>query len=612
MPNLGSAYIQIVPSARGIGSTISKELNKEAGGSGKSAGNTIAGTIKKVLIGAGIGTALGMALKEGGQLEQSLGGIETLFKKSADIVKKNAADAYKTAGISANEYMQEATSFSASLLQSLGGDTQKAASYADMAIKDMSDNANKMGSNMTDIQNAYQGFARQNYMMLDNLKLGYGGTQEEMKRLLADAEKITGKKYDISNLADVYEAIHIMQEELNITGTTSKEAASTLEGSFNSMKASAQNFLGNLVIGENVNESMKQLVSTTTTFLFNNLIPAVGSIIAGLPGAVGTAVETADPLFLESGKKLAHQFVNGVKEPIEKLKQWFSTYQTGVEMLAVGVGGLTLALAAYNASAIIAAGASMAETAMIYGMIAAETVAAGATTALGAAIGFLTSPITIVIAAIAGLVAVGIYLYRNWDNVRAKAGSLAKGISSNFNSIRSKVSSTWNSVKSSTVSTWNGVKNAITKPIESAKRTVLNIITKIKSAFKNLKIKMPHVPSLHVSWGNTSRKGKGKGGISINIPIPHLSWYKTGGIFDDPSIIGVGEAGSEAVVPLAQLWRKFDQMADSIVNGVNTTIKGLSTGNGGDIQLNVYLFPNGPKMGEYIVNTYDTYKRRLG
>lgn len=612
MPNLGTAYIQIVPSAKGIGSTISKELNKEAGNSGEQAGTKISGRIKTAIAGAGIGIALGKAIKEGGQLEQSIGGVETLFKKSADKVKKNAANAYKTAGISANQYMQQATSFSASLLQSLGGDTQKAASYADMAIKDMSDNANKMGSNMTDIQNAYQGFAKQNYTMLDNLKLGYGGTQAEMKRLLADAEKITGKKYDISNLADVYEAIHVMQEELDITGTTSKEAASTLEGSFNSMKAAASNFLGNLVIGDNVNESMKQLVSTTTTFLFDNLLPAVGNVIAGLPGAIGTAVETAGPLFLENGKKLANKFVDGVKEPIEGLKQWFATYQTGVEMLAVGVGGLAMALAAYNANAIIAAGVSAAETLAIYGMIAAETIATGVTTALGAAIAFLTSPVTIVIAVITALVAAGVLLYRNWDKVKAAAGALGKKISSAFNSIKAKVLSVWNSIKSATVSAWNRIKSAITKPIESAKNTVMKIIEKIKGAFKRLKIKMPHVPSLHVTWGSTSRKGKGKGGLSINIPVPHLSWYKTGGIFDNPSVIGVGEAGSEAVVPLAQLWKKFDQMSDSIVNGVNQTIRGASKQENGDIKLNVFLFPNGPKMGEYIVNTYDTYKRRLG
>ena len=172
-----------------------------------------------------IKTAFSTAISEGANLQQSLGGIETLFKGSADKVKKYADEAYKTSGLSANAYMENVTSFSASLLQSVGGDTEKAADVANMAMIDMSDNANKMGTNMQDIQNAYQGFAKQNYTMLDNLKLGYGGTKEEMQRLLSDAEKLTGVKYDISNLSDVYNAIHAIQENLDITGTTAKEAA---------------------------------------------------------------------------------------------------------------------------------------------------------------------------------------------------------------------------------------------------------------------------------------------------------------------------------------------------------------------------------------------------
>ena len=160
--------------------------------------------------------------------EQLVGGVDTLFKDSSQEIQRYAANAYKTAGLSANEYMETVTGFSASLIQSLGGDTEKAAKYADMAITDMSDNANKMGTDMSSIQNAYQGFAKQNYTMLDNLKLGYGGTKQEMERLLADAEKISGVKYDISSYADVVEAIHVMQESMDIAGTTAKEAEATI------------------------------------------------------------------------------------------------------------------------------------------------------------------------------------------------------------------------------------------------------------------------------------------------------------------------------------------------------------------------------------------------
>ena len=210
----------------------------------------IGGMLKTLAKGATIAVSAVMtgSLLEGSKLEQSIGGVETLFKDSADIVKKNADAAFQTAGLSANNYMETVTAFSASLLQSLGGDTQKAAQVADMAVVDMSDNANKMGTSMEDIQNAYQGFAKQNYTMLDNLKLGYGGTKTEMERLLSDAEKLTGQKYDISNLSDVYNAVHAIQENLDIAGTTAKEAATTFSGSFNSMKAAAQNLLGNLAI----------------------------------------------------------------------------------------------------------------------------------------------------------------------------------------------------------------------------------------------------------------------------------------------------------------------------------------------------------------------------
>ena len=172
-----------------------------------------------------------------------VGGVDTLFKDSSQEIQRYAANAYKTAGLSANEYMETVTGFSASLIQSLGGDTEKAAKYADMAITDMSDNANKMGTDMSSIQNAYQGFAKQNYTMLDNLKLGYGGTKEEMQRLLADDGKLSGVKYDLSSYADIVEAIHVIQTEMGITGTTAKEASTTIQGSVASMKAAWANLM---------------------------------------------------------------------------------------------------------------------------------------------------------------------------------------------------------------------------------------------------------------------------------------------------------------------------------------------------------------------------------
>lgn len=295
---LAKAYVQIIPSANGIKGGIERSIGGEATAAGTSVGGKLVGAIKGVIATAAIGKALAATITEGAALEQSIGGIDTLFKESAEKVKKNAAEAYRTAGMSANQYMELTTSFAASLLQSLGGDTAKAADVANMAMTDMSDNANKMGTNMEDIKNAYQGFAKQNYTMLDNLKLGYGGTKTEMERLLADAEKITGIEYDISNLSDVYEAIHVIQGELDITGTTAKEASSTLSGSFASMKAAAKNVMGQLTLGMDVGPALNALADTVITFIGGNLLPAIWNILSALPGALVTFIQALGPQLL--------------------------------------------------------------------------------------------------------------------------------------------------------------------------------------------------------------------------------------------------------------------------------------------------------------------------
>lgn len=321
---LGKAYVQIIPSARGITGMIQKEMGGEVASagvsSGKSLGSNLIGALKGAIAAAGIGKAIGAALSEGAALQQSLGGIDTLFKASAEKVKGFANEAYKTTGLSANAYMENVTGFSASLLQSLGGDTDKAADVANMAMIDMSDNANKMGTSMESIQTAYQGFAKQNYTMLDNLKLGYGGTKQEMQRLLADAEKLTGVKYDINNLSDVYNAIHAIQENLDITGTTAKEASSTFTGSFEAMKASAQNVLGKLALGENILPSLQALAETTSTFLFDNFFPMIGNIMSGLGVVISEGLShVATQLFGED-------FGNAVYDQLSRVSGIFQTF----------------------------------------------------------------------------------------------------------------------------------------------------------------------------------------------------------------------------------------------------------------------------------------------
>lgn len=290
--DIGKAFVQIVPSARGIKGSISNVLDGESKSAGKNGGMNIASGIKNMIIASGIGTAIAASINEGGKLQQSLGGIETLFKDSADKMKQYASQAFETAGLSANEYMEQATSFAASLVKSLGGDTEKAADAANQALIDMADNSNKMGTSMESIQFAYQGFARGNYTMLDNLKIGYSGTKQEMERLLADATKLSGVKYDISNLSDVYSAIHVIQEDLGITGTTAKESATTFQGSLKSMASAAKNFIGNLSVGADIKEPLQSLVKTTTTFLVGNLLPMVGNIVKAFPGAIKILFDT--------------------------------------------------------------------------------------------------------------------------------------------------------------------------------------------------------------------------------------------------------------------------------------------------------------------------------
>lgn len=318
---LAKAYVQIIPSAVGIQGRIQKEIEPEADSAGSSFGGKMVGMIKKVIATAAIGKALSASISEGAALEQSLGGIETLFKDSADKVKANAAKAYQTAGMSANDYMELTTSFSASLLSSLAGDTSKAADVADMAMVDMSDNANKMGTNMEDIKNAYQGFAKQNYTMLDNLKLGYGGTKSEMERLLADAQKISGVEYNIDNLSDVYSAIHVIQGQLDITGTTAKEAATTISGSLNQMKAAAKNVMGEIALGMDVGPALNELANTIITFAVGNLLPAVWNVISALPSAIVTFVTALGPQLFAAVSGLIPQIASGITTGIPILYQ---------------------------------------------------------------------------------------------------------------------------------------------------------------------------------------------------------------------------------------------------------------------------------------------------
>lgn len=334
---LGKAYVQVIPSAKGIGGMLKKSMGGDMDSAGTSLGKGLGSKIKAAIIAAGIGKVLKTAIFEGAKLEQSLGGVETLFKGSAGRVKKYAAEAYRTAGMSGNEYMENVTSFSAAMISSLGGNTKKAAKLSNQAITDMSDNANKMGTDLSMVTQTYQSLARGQYQMLDNLKLGYGGTKGEMQRLLNDAEKLTGKKYDISSFSDVTQAIHAIQTQMGITGTTAKEAASTISGSFNMMKASAKDFLGNLTLGRDVSKSMENLITSTGTFL-SNLLPALGNIAKGLVNVIGT---TFPQMFSKIGNSLGASMPGLISKGLTMVTQFTASLRknagkfvsAGMEML---------------------------------------------------------------------------------------------------------------------------------------------------------------------------------------------------------------------------------------------------------------------------------------
>lgn len=291
---LAKAYVQIIPSAKGISGQIEQAIGGDVASAGTSAGKTfgsnLVGTITKVVAAAGIGIAIKKSLDAGGALQQSFGGLETIYGDAAEQAKEYAKEAAKS-GISMNSYAEQAVSFGASLKQAYGDDIAGAVEAANVAILDMADNSAKMGTPLESIQNAYQGFAKQNYTMLDNLKLGYGGTKKEMERLLADAEKLSGVHYDMENLGDVYSAIHVIQQELGLTGVAAAEAEGTFTGSMGAMKASVENLFAALSTGGDITEPLMIMFTSVKTFLLNNVLPMIMNIVGSIPTLIKAAFQ---------------------------------------------------------------------------------------------------------------------------------------------------------------------------------------------------------------------------------------------------------------------------------------------------------------------------------
>ena len=436
---LGKAYVQIIPSAKGISGMIQKEMGGEVASAGVSAGESLGskmmGAVSKVITAAGIGKAIGASINEGAALQQSIGGIETLFKTSAGKVRGYAEEAYRTTGLSANKYMENVTGFSASLLQSLGGDVDLAADVANRAMVDMSDNANKMGTSMDSIQMSYQGFAKQNYTMLDNLKLGYGGTQQEMKRLIADAASYKKEQDELNvsvkdgdmSFGNIVNAISVVQKKLKITGTTANEASTTFTGSFESMKAAAQNVLGKLSLGEDIKPALQALMETTSTFLFGNLIPMIGNILKQIPTLI----------------------LGGIKGVFSGI------FGEGLGSI---MGGIVTALG----SAFLA---FKAFSGMLSGIPAILTTIKTAVTGLFTAMS--ANPIGIAIAAIAALTAGLVYFFTQTEMGRQIWQSFMDWFSGVWQSIAPVLTEVWNGIVETATTVWNNMMVVVAPIIQA-------------------------------------------------------------------------------------------------------------------------------------------------
>lgn len=593
---IGQAYVQILPSMNGFSKAINAqggaEMDAAGGSAGKKFGSKLVGIAGKVIAGAAIGKTIKDSIEAGGALQQSMGGIETLFGKSADIVKKNASQAFKTAGMSANEYMENTTSFAASLISSTGGNTQKAAKLADTAMKDMSDNANKMGTDLGSITQTYQSLARGNYAMLDNLKLGYGGTKSEMERLMSDAEKLTGEHYTVGDFGDTVAAIHAVQENLKITGTTAKEASTTMSGSMGMMKSAWTDFLGNLAIGGDVTGSLQNLLSSVKTFLVGNLLPMIGTIFT----SIGTIIQQTD------WGAVGTSILNGLKNGINSAISIFSSvataiagYISSIDWVATGqklLSGLFNLVTSINWGALVNAALTLVGTALSAGLSLLSGMIIQAGTWIG---NIFRQMANVAIQAWNGLKAQAVAVWNNiktaistaltsalgvvtttWNNIKARISQAIQTIKSTvtttFNNIKSTISNIFSSIVSTASSTWNKVKDAIMKPIDKAKEKVKAAIDKIKSIVGGVKLELPHfkLPHFHLSGGQAPFGLGGKGSL------PHFSvdWYAKGGIFNSDSIIGygVGEKGAEAIVPLDRFWNKLDRIADNSSSGDTNNI----------------------------------------
>lgn len=550
-----------------------------------------------VAAGTAIATLATQSVKAYADYEQLSGGVEKLFGDSAGVMMQYAQNAYKTAGMSANQYMEQSTSFAAALIQSYQGDTLAAANQADKAMRAISDNFNTFGGSVESVQAAFQGFAKQNYTMLDNLKLGYGGTKSEMERLISDANeyaKSIGQAGDLSieSFGDIVEAIDLVQQKQGIAGTTAKEAASTISGSVGMMKAAWQNLLvafadGNADLGESFNALVESaetafmnilpvaeqavlgigdVVATFAPVLGEKLPPLIAEILPGLMSAVSGLITSLSSSLPAMIGPVMTAIVSALPQIITAGIQLFAGLATAVvQAIPQIVAALPAILSAIMQGLAAAAPQLLEAGVMLMEMLAAgiDSVAADLASGCEAIVNGIANAFS------AGWNAVAAFTSAAWGNISASVssawGNIKAGVSTGVNSVKSTVSSVFNSVAGTVSSIWGNIKSTITSTMDGIKSKITSAINTIKSVF-NFSWSLPPLKLPHFTVS---------GSFSLNPPsVPSfgISWYAKGGVFDMPTLFGygngkiggLGENGAEAVVPLENNTQWLDRIAERL------------------------------------------------
>lgn len=605
---IARAYVQVMPSTKGIKNALTTEFSGSMGAAGTAGGKSFVSSFKKTIAGAGLGLAVGKLFKsafsEGGALQQSyIGGLETIYGEAQDQIRGYAKEAVKY-GISMNDYSQQAVSFGAALKASFGGDVKAAAESANMAITDMADNQAKMGTDIGALQYAYQGFAKQNYTMLDNLKLGYGGTKTEMERLLSDAEKLTGIHYDISNLGDVYSAIHVIQGELGLTGTAATEAGQTFTGSFSAVKAAWENLMGNIALGQDVTDSLTVLIGNVTTFLIDNVAPMLEQIgkslvqvaialkpyvmefLGKIPGwiaeklpemitGIGSLIDTLISGLTGQTSTIGATLAEGINtvlagfvDLVQRLIDGWNSLSPGMQEFIQTVGEIILVAAPIFGV--------VGKIMPIFTKIGGGLMGLGTTiTELGGGIkGFSTLVMAVgkgllsflwPAGVIAGVIAAIVVLWTKceWfrDGVKAVVGAITgfvKGAIEKVKAFFQDIQDAITTMHTVIAKILNKIKGAFTTVFNGIKSFLSPIINWFKGIF-DFKWELPKIKLPHFSI---------EGKFSLTPPsVPHLAvkWYKkamdTAYVLDQPTIfgaaggsyLGAGESGREIVAGEAHL-----------------------------------------------------------